>query len=122
MLNTHPQSETGLELFDKTLGHHVLISAIRTRGRYYSTSPKDLATKWGIRVDGAQWTLEVTTQCGVQTVLHPTLSCHFQTNDRQLQYRRLSHDMYTDMLESHVVSWFCRNRYAQVFATHFGWV
>ena len=55
-------------------------------------------------------------------VLHPTLSHLFQTNDRQLWYRRLSHDMYTDTLESHVVSWFCRNRYAQVFAIHFGWV
>ena len=30
--------------------------------------------------------------------------------------------MYTDTSESHVVSWFCRNRYTQVLATHFGWV
>ena len=30
--------------------------------------------------------------------------------------------MYTDTLEFCVVSWCCKNRYAQVFATHFGWV
>ena len=30
MLNTHPQSETRLELFVKAVGHHALIGAIRT--------------------------------------------------------------------------------------------
>ena len=75
MLNTHPQSETGLELLGKALGHHAVIGAIRTGGRHHPTSPKDLATKWGIGVDAAQWTLEATTQHGVQMVLHPTLSC-----------------------------------------------
>ena len=65
MLNTHPQSETRLELFGKALGHHALIGIIRTGGRHHPTSPKDLATKWGIGVDAAQWTLEATTQCGV---------------------------------------------------------
>ena len=54
-------------------------------------------------------------------VLHPTLSCQFQSNDRLLWYRRLLHDMYTDTLES-CLSWFHRKGYAQVFATHFGWV
>ena len=43
-------------------------------------------------------------------------------NDRQLRYRRLSHYMFTDTLESRVTSWFCQNKYAQVFATRFGWV
>ena len=65
MLNTHHQSETGLEVFGKALGYHALIGAIRAGGRHHSTSPKDLATKWGIGVDTAQWTLEVTAQHGV---------------------------------------------------------
>ena len=30
MLNTHLQSETGLELIGQALGHHALIGAIRT--------------------------------------------------------------------------------------------
>ena len=41
MLDTHHQSETGLELFGKALGHHALIGAIRTVGRHHPTSPKD---------------------------------------------------------------------------------
>ena len=54
MLNTHPQSETRLELFGKVLGHCALIGAIRTGGRHHITSPKDLATQWGIVDDATQ--------------------------------------------------------------------
>ena len=68
VLNTHPQSETRLELLGKALGHHALIGVIRTGGRHHPTSPKDLAAKCGIGIDTAQWTLEVTTQHGVQMV------------------------------------------------------
>ena len=55
-------------------------------------------------------------------ILHPTLSRHFRTNNRQLRYCRLSHDMFTDMLEARTRSWFRCNKYAQVFSTKFGWV
>ena len=65
VLDTHPQSETGLELFGKALSHCALIRAIRTGGRHHLTSPEDLATKWGIGVDVTQQTLEVTPQHGV---------------------------------------------------------
>ena len=65
MLNTHPQSETRLEMFGKALGHHALIGAIRTGGRHHSTSLKDLAAKWGNWSDATQWTFEATTQHGV---------------------------------------------------------
>ena len=61
----HAQSETGLELFGRTLGYCPLIGAIRNVGRHHSTSPKDVVTKLGIGVDAVQLTLEVTTQCGV---------------------------------------------------------
>ena len=31
------------------------------------------------------------------------------------------HQMFTDTFQVNVISWFQQNRYAQVFATHFGW-
>jgi hypothetical protein len=62
------------------------------------------------------------TQHGVRSVLHDTLHRRFRTNDRQLWYRRLPCDMFTDMLEAAKPSWHCRNKYAQVFATRYCWV
>jgi hypothetical protein len=53
--------------------------------------------------------------------LHPTLSRRFRTNDRALQYRRLSHEVYTDTMKAKSISWFRQNKYAQVFCTRFGW-
>ena len=69
----------------------------------------------------AKRTVDATTQRGVQSVLNPTTTCRYRTNDRQLRYRRLSHDMFTDTLEASVRSWFRQNRHAQVFAKAFGW-
>ena len=39
-----------------------------------SIDPQMLASIWGISIKTAKRTLKVTTQCGVQMVLHPTLS------------------------------------------------
>ena len=98
------------------------ISVVKTGKRKCVIGPHTLAKHWGIGLDAARRTVEATTQKGVRTILHPTLSRRFRTNDRQLQYRRLSHDMFTDTLEACTRSWFRRNKYAQVFSTKFGWV
>ena len=82
--------------------------------------PSELAQRWGIGIEAARRTLNVTTQRGVRTVAHPSLSRRFRTNDRQLRYRRLATDIYADTLVSKHKSK-CGNLYAQVFATKFGW-
>ena len=92
------------------------ISTTRRRG----TQPGQLATRWGIGVDTARRTIDATTQRGVRTVSHPSLSRRFRTNDRQLRYRRLTATVYSDTLISKVKSK-RGNSYAQVFATKFGW-
>ena len=46
--------------------------------------PQTLANNWGIGIKTAKWMIKVTMQCGVCTVLHPTLSRHFCMNDQQL--------------------------------------
>lgn len=69
-----------------------------------SVDPDKLANRWGISLDAAKRTVRQTTQRGIRSVLHPTLSRRFRTNDRQMRYRQLQHDLYTDTLEAPVKS------------------
>ena len=95
--------------------------AMATSARGRMIGAKTLAKNWCIGLKQAERTIEATTQRGLRTILHPTLSRRFRTNDRQLRYRRLSHEMFTDTLKAKVPSWLRRNLYAQVFTTRFGW-
>ena len=98
------------------------VSSIHTGKRGRAISARTLAKNWNIGISAAERTIENTAQRGLRTVLHPTLSRRFRTNDRQLRYRRLAHDVFTDTLVSKIPSWMRQNKYAQVFATRFGWV
>ena len=80
-----------------------------------------LAKRWGISTRMAEKTLNATTQRIIRMTSGPDLNRRFRTNDRQLRYRRLPCDMYTDTLKAKMASWHRKNKYAQVFATHFGW-
>ena len=79
-----------------------------------------LARKWGISPEKAKRTVQRTTQRGMRTVLHPSLSRRFRTNDRALRYRRLPHPVFGDTLIAGTVSR-RGNKYAEVFGTSFGW-
>ena len=68
------------------------ISTVRSASAGPQLTPQVLASNWGIDVRTAARTVQATTQRGIRTVLHPTLSRRFRTNDRQLQYRRLPID------------------------------
>jgi len=98
------------------------LKAFRSGERSPNIDPRVLAKRWGISLESAKKTLKATTQKGVRTILHPHFARRFRTNDRQLRYRRLPVEMFTDTLESSRVSWYRRNKYAQVFATRNGWV
>ena len=105
-------------LDDGTFVESLNISAIKSVRQQFD--PDILARNWGIDRRTAQRTVDVTTQRGVRTVLHPTLSRRFRTNDRQLRYRRLAIDCFTDTLISNTRSK-RGNSYAQIFATADGW-
>ena len=79
-----------------------------------------LSKKWGISPEKAKQTIQRTTQRGIRTVLHPSLSRRFRTNDRALRYRRLPHPVFGDTLIAGTTS-LQGNKYAEVFATSFGW-
>ena len=96
------------------------ISSISRKSTGNQFDPDMLARNWGIDRATARRTINTTTQQGIRTLLHPTLSRRFRTNDRQLRYRRLPIDCFTDTLISKTASRRL-NMYAQIFATADGW-
>jgi hypothetical protein len=98
-----------------------LVKSVNSRKGLLAIGPTLLAKRWKIKLDAAKRTLRATTHSIVRTTLHPTLSRRFRTNDRQLRYRRIPHEVYTDTMKASTVSWFRQNKYAQVFCTRFGW-
>ena len=84
--------------FIKDMKSRVQVSSVSSSAKKPKINPATLAKKWGIGLDVAQNTIKKTTQRGVRTVLHPTLSRRFRTNDRQLRYKRLTPNMFSDTL------------------------
>ena len=96
------------------------IAGVSTELRSEGIDAGTVAKNWGIGLETAKKTLKVTTQRGIRTVVHPTLSRRFRTNDRQLRYRRLPIDLYTDTMKATVKSQ-QGNKVAQVFCSRNGW-
>jgi hypothetical protein len=116
LLATTPTLDDGS--FAKKLNR--LIGALKRNSSGRQFDPDMLARNWGIDRATARRTVNATTQRGIRTLLHPTLSRRFRTNDRQLRYRRLPIDCFTDTLLSKTASR-RNNMYAQIFATGDGW-
>jgi hypothetical protein len=98
----------------------VRISSVSTQQSAPALTAEKLATNWGIGLERAEKTLQVTTQRGVHTVLPAYLSRRFRTNDQQLRYRRLPIDCFTDTMKSRVESK-RGNSHVQVYCTLEGW-
>ena len=106
VLHSIPQSETlDFHLGDAMYSHELVnidthgpqgIGSITSGVRKPGIQATQLAKNWGIGLETATQTVEATTQRGLHTILHNTLSRIFRTNDRQLQYRRLMHEVFTD--------------------------
>jgi hypothetical protein len=60
------------------------------------------------------------TQQGVCTMLNPTLSCRFPTNNRMLHYPHMPHPVFGNTMFAGTESK-NGNKCCQVFATNFGW-
>ena len=59
-----------------------------------------LSKRWCIDRKKALNTVRRTTQRGVRTYLHPSLSRRYPTNDRMLRYRCLPHPVFSDTLKA----------------------
>ena len=116
VLNSIPQSETlDFHLGDAMHSHELVdtdthgpqtIALITSGIRKPCIQATQLAKNWGIGLETATRTVKATRQRGLWTVLHNTLFRRFRTNDRQLRYRRLMHEVFMDTLESPTPSWF----------------
>jgi hypothetical protein len=80
-----------------------------------------LANCWQIPLHKAKNTVQQTMQRGMRTVLHPTLSRRFRTNDRMLRYRRMPCNLFSDTMFCPKVPSARGYTMAQIFATDFGW-
>ena len=91
-------------MFDKyfhvALQACVNVSRVKVGNSHWAIGHELLADKWMVSPEVARCTLEKTTQGGVQTISHPSLSHCFQTNDRQLRYKHIRHDVFTDTMQS----------------------
>ena len=78
--------ECGDENLDNVLTAHIIASSVggKSPTRMQPTDLTDPAENWGVGLESARLTLECTTQRGIRTVLHPSLSRRFRTNDRHL--------------------------------------
>ena len=95
------------------------ISAMSVIGRS-TIDPNILAQRWGTSVWTAEQTIKKTTQRVIRTVLNPALSRRFRTNDRQVWYRHLPINVFTDTMEASLKST-RGNQYAQVFCARNNW-
>jgi hypothetical protein len=93
-------------------GKRITASAIGTE-RHSPVTPEGLASKWGIGLDLAKRTLQVTTQQGIRTAIHP-LHRRYRVDHLHLNRKRLNGDWFTDTLFSKVES-IQGNTCAQVF-------
>ena len=77
------------------------ISAAFTSERHSSVNFENLSRKWNIGLETAQHKLQVTTQQGIRTVVHP-LHRRYRVNHLHLNRWRLNGDWFTDTLFSKV--------------------
>jgi hypothetical protein len=95
-------------------------STFKTSNRKNKITPEQLVKAWNIGLEKAKRTLKSTTQRGIKTVANPSISHRFQTNDRQLRYRRLANDMFSDTMFAGTTSK-RGNKRAQVFGNREGY-
>ena len=83
--------------FATVLERFIIISSLQTSKlnfeKWQMLRHLVLAKKWAISPKKTLNTIHHTTQHDFHTVLHPSLSQWFKTNDHQLRYRRLPHNM-----------------------------
>jgi hypothetical protein len=94
---------------------------MQTREWHNGITAEEVSKKWGIGLEAAQHPIKVMTQQDISTMLNPSLSQQFPTNDWELRYGHLPVDLFKDTMKSTVTS---RHgiQCAQVCSASNGWV
>jgi hypothetical protein len=79
------------------------LAAAITGDRHTKVNPENIARLWNVGIETAKRTLQVTTQQGIRTALHP-LHRRYRVDHLHLNRRRLNGDWFTDTLFSKVTS------------------
>jgi len=116
-LTVDPTSDDTLA---EALERSVMVCRVKTSRGWRAIDAEALAEKWMISPELARRTLSRTTRRGITAISESSLSRRFSMNDRQMRYKRLSHDMYTDTLKASVLSR-QQEQYAQVFSAGMRW-
>ena len=85
----------------------------------HGITSQPLSHKLLISPEAAKRTVQYTTQRGIRTILHTSLPRRFKTNDQDLMYNRLQHNILTYTMQVGTISR-RMNRYYQVYSTEFG--
>jgi hypothetical protein len=93
-----------------------VVSGMTSSERKSALTPEVLSRRWNIGLDSAKRTLQVTTQKGVRTVLHP-LTRRYRTRQSHLRFPTIRTKVYTDTMFSSVTS-IRQYKCAQVFTTN----
>jgi hypothetical protein len=110
------------ELDNVTTNNDLNVSLVKSETRDKAgVDAATLANNWGIGIEAAKRTRLVTTQRGIIRMIQPSLTKLYNTNDRQLRYRRLPVTMFTDIMYSTLISR-KHNKEAHIFCTGFGFV
>jgi hypothetical protein len=114
-------SPTSVRDFDKHVLNSIKISGTTTtKTRSGFVSPEALAKRWGIGLEAAKKTVEVTTQRAVRDLESATGTRRLKPYAAQLRYKRLDTEMFSDIFYGP-----CRslegNKFAVVYATRFHW-
>ena len=94
--------------FDK-----MLLSKLVTEKRHSPITPEEVAKKFGIGLDTAKKTLQVTTQRGIRHAIHP-IHRHYRTDHLDLHRKRLKGKWFLDTLVARHQS-LSGNKYLHVF-------
>jgi Reverse transcriptase (RNA-dependent DNA polymerase) len=91
------------------------VSSVVTNDRHSKATPEELARKWNIGIQTAKDTIQVTTQRGIRTAIHP-MTRRVRVDHLHLHRNRLKGTWYADTLLSKVKSKLgntCANVYTQ---------
>ena len=108
------------DLLVRNMRDKCCVSAVTSSNVAKGISAELLARNWGIPLERAKRTLQVTTQKGIKS-RPEILVRRFKTNDRMLRYNRLGCKMFTDTLESGTLSK-RGNKYGQVYVIPPNWM
>jgi hypothetical protein len=112
---------TNNKILADELEQNVMVCRVKTSRGCRAIDTDALAKKWIISPEIARQMLLQTSHCVFWTMSESSLSRWFSTNDRQMHYKRLSHNIFTDTLEASELSR-QQERHAQVFSASNRWI